>query len=84
MIAQKDLASINIQAVDFLGDAWKAFLALETKRYRLASLYDLLLAMNTSKIAPLPHQMEAVYGHVLKKPTIRFLLAHDPTAGWNF
>ena len=31
-------------------EPWKAFLALETKRYRFASLYDPLLAMNTSKV----------------------------------
>lgn len=83
MIPQEELAGINIQSIttDFTGEAWKVFLALEGRRYRLASLYDPLLAMNTSKVDPLPHQIEAVYGHVLKKPRIRFLLAHDPGAG---
>ena len=57
------------------------FLALETHRYRFASLYDPLLAMNTSKVDPLPHQIDAVYGHVLKLPRIRFLIADDPGAG---
>lgn len=57
------------------------FLALETHRYRYASLYDPLLAMNTSKIDPLPHQIEAVYGYILKLPRIRFLIADDPGAG---
>ncbi len=57
------------------------FLAVETHRYRFASLYDPLLAMNTSKIDPLPHQIEAVYGYVLKLPRIRFLIADDPGAG---
>ncbi len=57
------------------------FLALEAHRYRLASLYDPLLAMNTSKVDPLPHQIEAVYGYVLKLPRIRFLIADDPGAG---
>lgn len=65
----------------FSSDPWKVFLALETIRYRFASLYDPLLAMNTSKIDPLPHQIDAVYGHVLKMPRIRFVLAHDPGAG---
>ena len=83
MIPQENLASISIQSIatDFTSEAWKIFLALEAKRYRLASLYDPLLAMNTSKVDPLPHQIEAVYGHVLKMPKIRFLLAHDPGAG---
>jgi SNF2 family DNA or RNA helicase len=57
------------------------FLALETMRYRFASIYDPLLAMNTSKVDPLPHQIEAVYGYVLRLPRIRFLIADDPGAG---
>ena len=57
------------------------FLALEAKRYRFAALYDPLLAMNTSKVDPLPHQIEAVYGFVLQLPRIRFLIADDPGAG---
>ncbi len=65
----------------FYEEPWKVFLPLETKRYRYASLYDPLLAMNTSKIDPLPHQIEAVYGYVLKLPRIRFLIADDPGAG---
>ncbi|MBD3339233.1 MAG: hypothetical protein GF353_08990, partial [Candidatus Lokiarchaeota archaeon] len=46
---------------DFTADPLKVFLALETTRYRFASLYDPLIAMNTSKVDPLPHQIEAVY-----------------------
>lgn len=65
----------------FNEEPWKVFLALETIRYRFASLYDPLLAMNTSKVDPLPHQIEAVYGFVLKLPRIRFLIADDPGAG---
>src|SRR3989441_2480619 len=40
-----------------------------------------MLAMNTSKVDPLPHQIEAVYGYILKLPRIRFLIADDPGAG---
>ena len=65
----------------FSEDAWKVFLSLEAVRYRFASLYDPLLAMNISKIDPLPHQIEAVYGYVLKLPRIRFLIADDPGSG---
>jgi len=65
----------------FAADPRHVFLALEAHRYRFASLYDPLLAMNTSKIDPLPHQIEAVYGYVLKMPRIRFLIADDPGAG---
>jgi hypothetical protein len=37
--------------------------------------------MNTSKVDALPHQIEAVYGYILKLPQIRFLIADDPGAG---
>jgi len=69
------------QICDFQGNPRHVFLALETYRYRFASLYDPLLAMNTSKVDPLPHQIEAVYGYVLQLPRIRFLIADDPGAG---
>jgi DNA or RNA helicases of superfamily II len=62
-------------------EPWKVFLSLESIRYRYASMYDPLLAMNISKVTPLPHQIEAVYGYVLKLPRIRFLIADDPGAG---
>lgn len=73
--------SIRTVVTDFKSEPWKVFLALETKRYRFASLYDPLLAMNASKVDPLPHQIEAVYGRVLKLPRIRFLIGDDPGAG---
>lgn len=83
ILSKEELSHIGLKTIecDFSSEPWKVFLALETIRYRFASLYDPLLAMNTSKVDPLPHQIEAVYGHVLKLPRIRFLLAHDPGAG---
>jgi superfamily II DNA or RNA helicase len=83
LIPVKELADIRLKTVDtdFGSEPWKVFLALETKRYRYASLYDPLLATNISKVDPLPHQIEAVYGYVLKLPRIRFLIADDPGAG---
>jgi SNF2 family DNA or RNA helicase len=73
--------SLQSEGPLFSAEPWKTFLALETVRYRFASLYDPLLAMNTSKVDPLPHQIEAVYGHILRLPRIRFLIADDPGAG---
>jgi superfamily II DNA or RNA helicase len=63
------------------GDGEKAFLALEAQRIRLAYLFDPILAVTVSQIDPLPHQIEAVYYHILRNPRIRFLLADDPGAG---
>lgn len=83
LLPLEDISSINIKTIksDIQGEAWKVFLAIEAMRYRFASMYDPLLAMNTSKIDPLPHQIEAVYGYILGLPTIRFLIADDPGAG---
>lgn len=83
ILSEDEISHINLKKIncDFSSEPWKVFLAVESIRYRFASEYDPLLAMNTSKIDPLPHQIEAVYGHVLKMPRIRFLLAHDPGAG---
>ena len=67
--------------LDFSVPGSEAFLSLEGQRYKYASLFDPLLAMNTSKIDPLPFQIEAVYGYILKLPRIRFLIADDPGAG---
>jgi len=67
--------------LDFSGKGSEAFLSVETIRFKFASLFDPLLAMNTSKIDPLPFQIEAVYGYILKLPRIRFLIADDPGAG---
>jgi superfamily II DNA or RNA helicase len=83
MIPRDEFSELLIEApvMAFSEEPWKVFLALEATRYRFASMYDPLLAMNTSKIDPLPHQIEAVYGYVLKLPRIRFLIADDPGAG---
>jgi SNF2 family DNA or RNA helicase len=82
-IPLSEIAQISVSVVrtDFSSEPWRIFLALEAKRYRFASLYDPLLAMNASKVDPLPHQIEAVYGYILKLPRIRFLIADDPGAG---
>jgi len=43
--------------------------------------YNPYFAVGISKIDPLPHQLEVVYGYLLARPTIRFLIADDPGAG---
>jgi hypothetical protein len=56
-------------------------LASEAHRIRLAYLFDPLLAVHTSLVEPLPHQITAVYGEMLPRQPLRFLLADDPGAG---
>jgi superfamily II DNA or RNA helicase len=50
-------------------------------RIRLAHLFDPYLAVHTSRIEPFPHQITAVYGEMLPRQPLRFLLADDPGAG---
>ena len=56
-------------------------LVSEAQRIRLAHLFDPLLAVHTSVVDPLPHQITAVYEAMLPKQPLRFLLADDPGAG---
>ena len=83
LISKEELVNVKIKeaTLDFSAKGSEAFLSIEAVRYRFASLFDPLLAMNTSKIDPLPFQIDAVYGYVLKLPVIRFLIADDPGAG---
>jgi superfamily II DNA or RNA helicase len=56
-------------------------LVSEAHRIRLAYLFDPLLAIHTSLVDPLPHQITGVYGEMLPRQPLRFLLADDPGAG---
>jgi hypothetical protein len=56
-------------------------LVSEARRIRMAYLFDPLLAVNTSLVDPLPHQITAVYAEMLTRQPLRFLLADDPGAG---
>jgi SNF2 family DNA or RNA helicase len=65
----------------FDGDGALFRLVSEAYRIRLAYLFDPLLAVHTSLVDPLPHQITAVYGEMLTRQPLRFLLADDPGAG---
>jgi SNF2 family DNA or RNA helicase len=56
-------------------------LVSEAHRIRLAHLFDPVLAVHTSVVEPLPHQITAVYESMLPRQPLRFLLADDPGAG---
>ncbi|NUO19884.1 DUF3883 domain-containing protein [bacterium] len=56
-------------------------LLVESNRIRLAYAHDRQFAVSLSGIRTLPHQIEAVYQHMLPQPRLRFLLADDPGAG---
>src|ERR1700752_3906049 len=65
----------------FEGDGALFRLVSEAQRIRLAHLFDPVLAVHTSVVEPLPHQITAVYEAMLPRQPLRFLLADDPGAG---
>ncbi|WP_296702498.1 helicase-related protein [Thiocapsa sp. UBA6158] len=65
----------------FDGDGALFRLVSEAHRIRLAHLFDPVLAVHTSLVDPLPHQITAVYEAMLPRQPLRFLLADDPGAG---
>jgi superfamily II DNA or RNA helicase len=75
-------------AVEAVGRAW-AFdadghlfrLVSEARRIQLAYLFDPMLAVHLSQLDALPHQIQAVYGEMLPRQPLRYLLADDPGAG---
>ena len=56
-------------------------LVSEALRIKLAYLFDPLLAVNTSDIEPLLHQITAVYEKMILRQPLRFLLADAIAAG---
>lgn len=65
----------------FDADGDQLRLASEAYRISLAHLFDPYLAVHTSSVEPLPHQISAVYQEMLPRLPLRFVLADDPGAG---
>lgn len=57
----------------FDGDGALFRLVSEAHRIRLAYLFDPVLAVHTSLVEPLPHQITAVYEVILPRQPLRFL-----------
>jgi hypothetical protein len=67
------------RAFSFDGDGEAFRIASEAQRIRLAHLFD-PTSPSTAR-ERLPHQITAVYGELLPRQPLRFLLADDPGAG---
>ena len=85
MLARSDELRLRLdhagrtRAMEADPERWR--LGAEALRIRYAALFDPMLAIATSDIQPLPHQIRAVYGEMLPRTPLRFLLADDPGAG---
>jgi len=72
---------MSVQPWTFEADGGLFRLVSEAWRIRWAHLFDAFLAVDTSLVEPLPHQVTAVYEVMLRRQPLRFLLADDPGAG---
>jgi SNF2 family DNA or RNA helicase len=85
MLFRTDEASLSLAeagrpwAFDAAGADFK--IATEAYRINLAYLFDPMMAVHTSNVEPLPHQITAVYESMLPRQPLRYVLADDPGAG---
>ena len=74
-VAQKNLPwTFDAPAKDFKR-------ALEALRIQLGCRFDPMMAIHSSNVIPLPHQIAAVYQNMLPISPLRYVLADDPGAG---
>ncbi len=85
MLFRSDEANLSLAEAGrpWAFDAPAADFKLVTEAYRinLAHLFDPMMAVHTSSVEPLPHQITAVYEFLLPRQPMRGLLADDPGAG---
>ena len=78
-----DIATLTIADSQLSYDGDGRLLRLGLQAYSLGIAYEFepYFGLSISRVDPLPHQLEAVYEHLLKLPRVRFLLADDAGAG---
>lgn len=85
LLNRSDEAAISLATNErpwsFDGDGAAFQLTCEAKRIDLAFLFDPMMAVHSSNVEPLPHQIAAVYESMLPRQPLRFVLADDPGAG---
>src|SRR2546427_59440 len=85
LLTRADEEQISVATTErpfsFDGDGAAFQLTCEAKRIDLAFLFDPMMAVHTSNVEPLPHQITGVYEAMLPRQPLRFVLADDPGAG---
>ena len=84
LVTDEDLGGDLIELVDeqpALVDANDFFDVMEAHRIQHAFAHDPNFAVSLSGVRGLPHQIVAVYRHMLPQARLRFVLADDPGAG---
>ena len=82
-LSSDDIAALAVAdtTLSYDGDGRLLRLGLQAWSLGIAFEFDPYFGLSISRVDPLPHQLEAVYDHLLKLPTVRFLLADDAGAG---
>jgi len=82
-LSPRDIQALNIidATATYDGDGQLLHLGLEALALGIAYEYDPYFGLSVSRVDPLPHQLSAVYDHLLKLARVRFLLADDAGAG---
>jgi len=82
-LSAPELASLKITELtcSYTGDGAVFKLGIQAYAVGIAFEFDPYFGLSVSRVDPLPHQLEAVYEHLLKLPRVRFLLADDAGAG---
>lgn len=70
-----------VPALDFRAESETVRLFVEGERLRYGHLFSSTFSVEVALIDPVPHQIVAVYQHMLAQPRLRFLLADDAGAG---
>jgi SNF2 family DNA or RNA helicase len=78
-----DIKGLRIQepTCSYKGDGQLLRLGLQAYALGIAYEFDPYFGLSISRVDPLPHQLEAIYDHLLKLARVRFLLADDAGAG---
>ena len=82
-LTAQDIAGLEAAAAvpTFEGDGRLLRLGLQAYELGIAHEFDPYFSLSISRVDPLPHQLDAVYGYFMKLPSVRFLLADDAGAG---
>src|SRR5216683_2927915 len=82
-LTARDIQTLTIQEprLTFDGDGKLLRLGIQAYALGIAYEFDPYFGLSISRVDPLPHQLEAVYDHLLKLARVRFLLADDAGAG---
>ena len=82
-LTTEDISNLTVadSTLSYDGDGRLLRLGLQAYSLGIAYEFDPYFGLSISRVDPLPHQLEAVYEHLLKLPSVRFLLADDAGAG---